>query len=101
MLSLSYLYQNVPMKPWPILLMYSDDLDDESKRIEFMLRMYDFLGGDQDARWFLARLEWIRLEWSLPDNISHDKAVVDPVFADYWPSTCNHLRLLIAKEKQR
>ena len=90
MLSLSYLYQNVPMKPWPILLMYSDDLDDESKRTEFTVRLYDFLGSDQDARWFIDRLEWIRLEWTLPDGISHDKEVVQPVFADYWPGESPH-----------
>ena len=85
LLSMSYLYSNVKMHPWPILFMYSDDLDDESKRNEFMLRLYDFLGGGQEARWFVERVEWIRLEWELPDTISHDKSVVDPVFADYWP----------------
>lgn len=48
-----------------------------------MLRMYNFLGSDQDARWFLDWLEWIHLECLLSDNISHDKVVVDPVFANY------------------
>ncbi|KAL5479051.1 hypothetical protein ACEPAI_2339 [Sanghuangporus weigelae] len=85
LLSMSYLFNNVKMHPWPILLMYSDDLDDQSRRNEFMLRLYDFLGGNQEARWFIGRIEWIRLEWHLPDNMSHDKSVVDPVFADYWP----------------
>lgn len=85
LLSMSYLYNNVPMKPWPILFMYADDLDDESKRTEFMLRMYDFLGSGQKVRWFMDRIEWIRLEWKLPDTISHDKSVVQPVFGDSWP----------------
>lgn len=85
LLSLSYLHTNIKMQPWPILLMYSDDLDDASKRSEFMLRLYDFLGGDQEARWFIDRVEWIRLEWSLPDGISHDKSVVQPVFEHAWP----------------
>lgn len=66
-----------------------------------MLRMYNFLGSDQDARWFLDRLEWIHLERLLSDNISHDEVVVDPVFANYWPGMYDHLRLLIVKEKQR
>lgn len=73
------------MNPWPILLMYSDDLDDGAQRTEFTLRLYDFLGGGQDARWFIDRIEWIRLDWHLPDNMSHDKSVVEPVFGDSWP----------------
>ncbi|KAI5117395.1 hypothetical protein M0805_007786 [Coniferiporia weirii] len=85
LLSMSYLHTNVNMQPWPILFMYSDDLDDSSKRMEFMLRLYDFLGGGQEARWFMDRIEWIRLDWQLPDNISHDKSVVQPVFGDSWP----------------
>ncbi|THH05682.1 hypothetical protein EW145_g4626 [Phellinidium pouzarii] len=85
LLSMSYLYNNVKMQPWPILFMYSDDLDDTSKRTEFTLRLYDFLGGGQDVRWFMDRIEWIRLDWELPDTISHDKSVVEPVFGDSWP----------------
>lgn len=85
LLSLSYLHTNVKMHPWPILLLYSDDLNDGAMRTEFILRLYDFLGGGQDARWFVDRIEWISLDWHLPDTISHDKSVVDPVFADSWP----------------
>lgn len=88
LLSLSYLYNNVNMHPWPILLLYSDDLNDGSMRSEFMLRLYDFLGGGQEARWFVGRIEWISLDWQLPDNMSHDKSVVNPVFADSWPGEC-------------
>ena len=73
------------MRPWPILLMYTEDLDDEATRIEFTLRLYDFLGGEQDARWFIDRLEWTRLYLHLPDHMSHDKDVVQPMFADAWP----------------
>ena len=75
------------MPPWPIIFMYSDDLDDPNLRSEFILRLYDSLGTGQEARWFIERIEWIRLDWHLPDTISHDKSVVDPVFGDYWPGT--------------
>ncbi|THH09095.1 hypothetical protein EW145_g2248 [Phellinidium pouzarii] len=85
MLSLSYLYTNVPMHPWPIILFYADDMDDTVLRTEFMLRLYDFLGGSQDVRWFMNRIEFIRIEWALPWGISHDKVKVDPVFIDHWP----------------
>lgn len=85
LLSLSYLHQNVKMKPWPILLMYSDDLDDGTKRQEFMMQLYDYLGGKQEARWFVERIEWIRLDWSLPEGIPHNKDEVQPVFEHAWP----------------
>lgn len=85
MLSLSYLYENVPMQPWPIILFYADDMQDPSLRTEFTLRLYDFLGGGQDVRWFISRIEFERLEWALPPGISHNKVNVDPVFIDAWP----------------
>ncbi|OCB88682.1 nucleotide-diphospho-sugar transferase [Sanghuangporus baumii] len=85
MLSLFYLHHNVPMQPWPIILFYADDMNDQSARVEFMLRLYDFLGGDQEVRSFLSRIEFERLEWSLPPGISHNKVDVDPVFIHAWP----------------
>ncbi|KAL5482977.1 hypothetical protein ACEPAI_9572 [Sanghuangporus weigelae] len=85
MLSLYYLHHNIPMQPWPIILFYADDMNDQSARVEFMLRLYDFLGGDQDVRSFLSRIEFERLEWSLPPGISHNKVDIDPVFIHAWP----------------
>ncbi|KAL5512643.1 hypothetical protein ACEPAG_2909 [Sanghuangporus baumii] len=85
MLSLYYLHHNVPMQPWPIILFHADDINDQSARVEFMLRLYDFLGGDQEARSFLSRIEFERLEWSVPPGISHNKVDVDPVFIHAWP----------------
>lgn len=87
LLSLKDLKTNVNMYPWPILLFYTDDLKDEALRNEFIIRLYDFVGGDDPARWFVSRIEWIELEWGLPDTISHDKPVVDPVFEYVWPGT--------------
>lgn len=86
--SLRSLFRNLPPQtshPWPILLLYTEDLDDADLRSDFGLRLYDYLGGGQDAWWFVSRIEWVRLEWALPATISHDKEVVDPVFDDVWP----------------
>lgn len=85
MLSLSYLHRWVPMHPWPIILFYASDMDDPASRNDFMMRLYDFLGGDRDARWFVSRIEWIRLHWALPEGFSHDVNVVKPVFEFAWP----------------
>ena len=61
-----YLKNHVKMEPWPILLFYSDDIDDESLRTEVTIRIYDMLGKDDEARLFVDRIEWIKLNWALP-----------------------------------
>ncbi|THH33311.1 hypothetical protein EUX98_g938 [Antrodiella citrinella] len=85
MLSLSYLYRWVPMHPWPIILFHASDMDDPAARNDFMLRLYDFLGGGDQARLFIQRIEWVRLHWMLPNSFSHDVNVVKPVFEFAWP----------------
>ncbi|EJD05230.1 nucleotide-diphospho-sugar transferase, partial [Fomitiporia mediterranea MF3/22] len=85
LLSLSLLYKNVKMQTWPILLMHTDDFNDPATRTEFMIRLYDSIGGGQEARWFVDRIEWIKLEWTWPESISHDKSVVQPAFEHAWP----------------
>lgn len=93
LLSLHYLHKNVRMHPWPILLMYSDDMDDSFARKEFELRLYAFIGDSQDARWFVERLEWVALNWALPDTIPHNKEEVDPIYPHVWPGTTSALDL--------
>jgi len=85
MLSLSYLHRWVPMHPWPIILFYASDMDDAASRNDFMMRLYDFLGGGERARFFIQRIEWVRLHWTLPEGFSHDVRVVKPVFEFAWP----------------
>ncbi|KLO17832.1 nucleotide-diphospho-sugar transferase [Schizopora paradoxa] len=85
--SLTDLYHNVKTRPWPILLMYADDLDEESKRSGMVDELHESLDGDEQARReFVDRIEWVRLDdWKLPDNMPHDKAEVNPVFEYAWP----------------
>lgn len=85
LLSLSYLNQNVPMRPWPIVLMYGPDLDDEALRTLFTVRLYEFLGGGQEAEWFLDRIQWNRIELKVPSDIEQDKDKLQPTFKDLWP----------------
>ena len=86
-LSLSYLYQNVVMQPWPILMFYAEDMDDPASRSNFILHLYNALGKDEGAMRFIQRIEFVRVQWSLPLGISHDKEVVKPVFEHAWPGT--------------
>lgn len=90
MLSLSYVYRWVPMHPWPIILFYASDMDDPSSRNDFMMRLYDFLGGGEGARHFIQRLEWIRLHWTLPEGFSHDVHEVRPIWDFVWPGTSSY-----------
>ena len=85
MLSLSYLNQNVPMRPWPIVLMYGPELDDEAHRTLFTVRLYEFLGGGQEAQWFLDRIQWNRLDLKFPKDILLDEDRLQPSFRDLWP----------------
>ncbi|TCD69015.1 hypothetical protein EIP91_009078 [Steccherinum ochraceum] len=84
-LSLTYLYRNVPMQPWPILLFYTDDMDDSRARETFMFHLYDQLDKDEGTKHFMQRIEFVRLNWALPPGISHNKEEVQPVFEHAWP----------------
>jgi hypothetical protein len=89
LLSLSYLHSNVKTRPWPILLMYADDLNDPTLRKELELRAYETIGPSEEAKEFVRRIEWIKLDWHLPasENISHEEEAspTSPVFQNAWP----------------
>lgn len=87
MLSLRYLHENIKMQPWPIVLFYTDDMADKTSQLEFLLRLYDYMGGGQDGRSLVDRIEFVYVHLELPPGISHNKAQLDPVFIDYWPGT--------------
>ena len=47
-----------------------------------------------DAWKFVERIEFVMLEWSLPEGISSEKSIVKPVFEQAWPGEFLCFRLL-------
>ena len=86
-LSLKYLYKNVPMQPWPIILFYAEDIEEPRVQMNLLIQIQNALGTDDGVLRFMQRLEFVPTNWSLPARISHDKDVVKPVWDPWWPGT--------------
>lgn len=71
--------------PWPILLFHTGDFDAEPSRTEFVVQLRDRLGGGNGS-WDLGRrVEFVRLDWRLPEGIPADKDILDPIEPYRWP----------------
>ncbi len=87
-LSLSYLFSNVPSRhPWPIVLFHEGDFTERAMQLELKRQLYAYIGASPTAWHFLDRLEFEELHWTLPDGISADINVVKPVYDFVWPGT--------------
>ena len=84
-LSLKFLHQNVPMQPWPIVLFYSEDMEDPGAQTNFKFQVYNELGGGEDAMRFVQRIEFVPVGWSMPPDFPRDIDVVQPVMPGGWP----------------
>ncbi len=94
-LSLSYLFSNVPSQhPWPIILFHVGDFAEKAAQVELKRQLYAYIGTSTAAWRFLDRLEFEELHWTLPEGVSADINVVKPVFDYVWPGTCCRLSQL-------
>lgn len=91
-LSLSYVYRNLPGPPWPIILFHAGGYTSYDSQIEFRSRLFGYLsngGGEgkagRDAWRFVERIEFVELHWELPEGVEKDKDVLKPVFDFAWP----------------
>lgn len=83
--SLASINTNLPGPPWPIVLFHTGDFDGEHQRLEFIAQVRSHIGQENGSFQFAERIEFARLDWRLPEDISTDKDIVDPVDAHRWP----------------
>jgi mannosyltransferase len=84
--SLASVNRNLPGRPWPIVLFHTGDFDHDIEREEFLNLLHNYLGADSASEAFMERIEFVKLEWRLPNGISPDVEVVKPVDSYRWPS---------------
>lgn len=83
--SFASLNANLPGYPWPIVLFHTGDFDEQSTRTELLNQVHAHLGGKNGSLHFTSRIEFVKLDWTLPEGISSDIKVVDPVHPEVWP----------------
>ncbi|KAF9030148.1 nucleotide-diphospho-sugar transferase [Hymenopellis radicata] len=83
--SLASLHANLPGHPWPVVLFHTGDFDDVEAQQTLVRQVDEYLGADAESMRFAARLEFVKLEWALPEGIPDNVTQVDPVEAFRWP----------------
>ena len=84
--SLETVYRYLPGHPWPVILFHTGDYDEETPpRTDFIDHLHGLIGVGNASREFSDRIEFVKLDWQLPESISSNKSVVDPVDAHRWP----------------
>jgi len=84
--SLALVHLNLPTaKPWPIVLFHTGDFDAEAARLDFFTQLRDQVTVENGSSSLEGRIEFVKLDWQLPEGIPHDKDVLDPVWAQAWP----------------
>lgn len=92
LLSLSYVFTNVPLQSWPIIIFHAGEFNDIATQGEFKFVLYNYIksGNSRQAYMFVERVEFIQLEWSFPPGVSQDKDELQPLFDWAWPGY-NHM----------
>ncbi len=85
--SLASLHAKLPGHPWPILMFHTGDFDDAAAQQTLIRQVDEYLGGDAESMLFAARLEFVKLDWALPEGIPDNVTQVDPIEAFRWPGT--------------
>jgi mannosyltransferase len=75
--------------PWPIILFHTGDFDDTPDQDDFLATLREKIGGasNRSDRDFSDRVEFVKLDWVLPEGIPHTKEELDPVSPSSWPGT--------------
>jgi mannosyltransferase len=72
--------------PWPIVLFHPGDYDDPNDRKSLRAGLLEKIGYEKDALIFLGRIEFVKLDWTLPEGLpSVDE--LDPLYRDHWPGS--------------
>lgn len=83
--SLASIHTNLPGPPWPIVLFHTGDFDDERTRTELIARIVNHLGEASASSLFAERIEFVKLDWRLPQGIPANKELLDPIESYRWP----------------
>jgi mannosyltransferase len=83
--SLASVNRNLTGHPWPVILFHAGDFEHHSIKLDFIGRIYDYIGTENGSDAFLQRVEFVQLDWQLPKNISANKDIVNPLDSFRWP----------------
>ena len=75
--------------PWPIILFHTGDFDETPVQDDFLASLRKKIGGPSNHSQgdFSDRVEFVKLDWVLPEGIPHTKEELDPVSPSSWPGT--------------
>jgi mannosyltransferase len=83
--SLATVSRNLPGHVWPIILFHTGDYDHDIVRMDFIGQLIDYIGAENGSVAFSERIEFVKLDWQLPEGISADMDVVNPIDKFRWP----------------
>lgn len=85
--SLGEMQRNIPwVKQWPIILFHTGEYDGQEAREEFWERITVDMFTLDVYEQLRERIEWVKLEFSLPEGVPEDKSVYKPqVSEEKWP----------------
>ena len=76
--------------PWPIILFHTPgDFDDTPVQDDFLASLRKNIGGPSNNSKldFSNQVEFVKIDWVLPEGIPHTKEELDPVSPSSWPGT--------------
>ena len=84
--SLASVNANLPLaQPWPIVLFHTGDFDAESSRKDFIIQLHNRIGVENGSLDFASKIEFVKLDWRLPEGIPADKEALNPIDSYRWP----------------
>ena len=88
--SLASVNAYLPLRdPWPIILFHTGDFDETPAQDDFLASLREKIGGrfNRSAEDFSDRVEFVKLDWVLPEGIADTMEELDPISPISWPGT--------------
>ena len=88
--SLASVNAYLPLRdPWPIILFHTGDFDETPVQADFLASLREKIGGrsNRSAGDFSDRVEFVKLDWVLPEGIADTMEELDPISPSSWPGT--------------
>ena len=88
--SLASVNAYLPLRdPWPIILFHTGDFDEKPIQDDFLASLREKIGGrsNRSAGDFSDRVEFVKLDWVLPEGIADTMEELDPISPISWPGT--------------
>ena len=73
--------------PWPIILFHTGDFDETPVQDDFLASLREKVGGwsNRSAGDFSDPVDFIKLDWVLPERIADTMEELDPISPSSWP----------------